>query len=190
MYKRQVNTLSALLVLAGSLFYIIVYTLWLKKVTPENIVIGGAAGAIAPLVGWTSVTASVDWPAVYMFGIVFLWTPPHFWSLTLSKRRDYGEAGVPMLPVVKGEDITRNHIAGYTVILIITSLMMVTIGNAGLFFLATGMLLSAYFCYLAFSLKSSKSEDDAWDLFKFSNIYLYTLFISLVIDTAYRISLG
>ena len=90
-----------------------------------------------------------------------------------------------MLPVVKGEDVTRNHIAGYTVVLIITSLMMVTIGNAGLFFLATGMLLSAYFCYLAFSLKSSKSEDDAWDLFKFSNIYLYSLFICLVIDAKY-----
>ena len=170
----------------SAFFYVFIYTMFLKRRTPQNIVIGGLAGATPPAIGWIAAGGNIDNPLPWLMVLtIFMWTPPHFWSLTLSKRRDYGEAGVPMLPVVKGEDVTRNHIAGYTVVLIITSLMMVTIGNAGLFFLATGMLLSAYFCYLAFSLKSSKSEDDAWDLFKFSNIYLYSLFICLVIDAKY-----
>ena len=121
--------------------------------------------------------------------IIFMWTPPHFWSLTLSKRKDYGEAGVPMLPVVRGEDVTRNHIAGYTVILILISLTMCIVGNAGIVFLLSGSLLSVYFSYLSFSLRKSKSEEDAWNLFKFSNIYLYSLFISLVIDSRYNIEL-
>ncbi len=170
----------------SAFFYVFIYTMFLKRRTPQNIVIGGLAGATPPAIGWIAAGGNIDDPLPWLMVLtIFMWTPPHFWSLTLSKRRDYGEAGVPMLPVVKGEDVTRNHIAGYTVILIITSLMMFTIGNTGLFFLSTGMLLSAYFCYLAFSLKASKSENDAWNLFKFSNIYLYSLFICLVIDAKY-----
>ena len=171
----------------SAFFYVFIYTMFLKRRTPHNIVIGGLAGATPPAIGWIAaggnVTDVLPWLMVLT---IFMWTPPHFWSLTLSKRRDYGEAGVPMLPVVKGEDVTRNHIAAYTLILVITSLMIFTIGNSGLFFLVTGMLLSLYFCYLAFSLRNSKSEEHAWNLFKFSNIYLYTLFICLVIDSKFH----
>ncbi len=171
----------------SAFFYVFIYTMFLKRRTPQNIVIGGLAGATPPAIGWIAaggnVTDVLPWLMVLT---IFMWTPPHFWSLTLSKRRDYGEAGVPMLPVVKGEDVTRNHIVAYTLILVITSLMIITIGNSGLFFLVTGMLLSLYFCYLAFSLRSSKSEEHAWNLFKFSNIYLYSLFICLVIDSKFH----
>ena len=121
--------------------------------------------------------------------IIFMWTPPHFWSLTLSKRKDYGEAGVPMLPVVKGEDVTRNHILGYSIILLITSILIFINGDVGLIFLILGLILSGYFVFLAFTLKKTKSEEDAWNLFKFSNAYLYSLFIILVIDAAYQINL-
>ena len=171
----------------SAFFYVFIYTMFLKRRTPHNIVIGGLAGATPPAIGWIAaggnVTDVLPWLMVLT---IFMWTPPHFWSLTLSKRRDYGEAGVPMLPVVKGEDVTRNHIAAYTLILVITCLMIITIGNSGLFFLVTGMLLSLYFCYLAFSLRNSKSEEHAWNMFKFSNIYLYSLFICLVIDSKFH----
>ena len=170
----------------SAFFYVFIYTMFLKRRTPQNIVIGGLAGATPPAIGWIAAGGSIEDPLPWLMVLtIFMWTPPHFWSLTLSKRRDYGEAGVPMLPVVKGEDVTRNHIAGYTVTLVVTSLMMVVIGNAGLLFLITGMILSLYFCYLSFSLKTSKSEEEAWNLFKVSNIYLYSLFICLVLDAKY-----
>ena len=171
----------------SAFFYVFVYTMFLKRRTPHNIVIGGLAGSTPPAIGWSAASGQMDsilpWLMVL---IIFMWTPPHFWSLTLSKRRDYGEAGVPMLPVVRGEDVTRNHIAGYTIILILISLAMFILGNTGLVFLITGLLLSGYFSYLSFSLRNSKSEEDAWNLFKFSNIYLYSLFIFLVIDSGYN----
>ena len=171
----------------SAFFYVFVYTMFLKRRTPHNIVIGGLAGSTPPAIGWSAASGQMDsilpWLMVL---IIFMWTPPHFWSLTLSKRRDYGEAGVSMLPVVKGEDVTRNHIAGYTIILILISLAMFILGNTGLVFLITGLLLSGYFSYLSFSLRNSKSEEDAWNLFKFSNIYLYSLFIFLVIDSGYN----
>ena len=171
----------------SAFFYVFIYTMLLKRKTPQNIVIGGLAGATPPAIGWIAAGGdSLDYLPWLMVLTIFMWTPPHFWSLTLSKRRDYGEAGVPMLPVVKGEDVTRNHITAYTVILVVTSLMIVFLGNTGVIFLITGTLLSLYFCYLSLSLKSSKSEDDAWNLFKFSNFYLYTLFICLVLDTRFH----
>ena len=170
----------------SAFFYVFIYTMFLKRRTPQNIVIGGLAGATPPAIGWIAAGGNIDDPLPWLMVLtIFMWTPPHFWALTLSKRRDYGEAGVPMLPVVKGEDVTRNHIAAYTVILVVTSLMMVLIGNTGLLFLVSGMLLSCYFCYLSFSLRNSKSEDEAWNLFKFSNIYLYSLFVCLVLDAKY-----
>ena len=135
----------------SAFFYVFVYTMFLKRRTPHNIVIGGLAGSTPPAIGWSAASGQMDsilpWLMVL---IIFMWTPPHFWSLTLSKRRDYGEAGVPMLPVVKGEDVTRNHIAGYTIILILISLAMFILGNTGLVFLITGLLLSGYFSYLSF----------------------------------------
>ena len=117
-----------------------------------------------------------------------MWTPPHFWSLTLSKRKDYGEAGVPMLPVVKGEDVTRNHIFAYTLILLLLSVIIFVNGNVGIIFLTSGIILSGYFVFLSFTLRKTKSEEEAWKLFKFSNAYLYTLFATLVLDAAYQIN--
>jgi len=180
------NIKAGIITAFSALFYVFIYTMFLKRKTPHNIVIGGLAGSTPPAIGWVAV--SNDFNAVLpwlMVLVIFMWTPPHFWSLTLSKRKDYGEAGVPMLPVVKGEDVTRNHIAGYTIILVITNLMIIFIGNAGLFFLLTGILASLYFCFTAFSLRTTKSEEDAWKLFQLSNLYLYSLFICLVVDAKY-----
>jgi len=173
----------------SAFFYVFIYTMFLKRRTPHNIVIGGLAGSTPPAIGWIAASGETDsilpWLMVL---IIFMWTPPHFWSLTLSKRKDYGEAGVPMLPVVRGEDVTRNHIAAYTASLVLATLLIVIYGNAGIIFLITGILLSGYFTYCAFSLRKTKSESDAWNLFKFSNIYLYSLFICLVIDSIYLIN--
>ena len=180
------NIKAGIITAFSAFFYIFVYTMLLKRKTPHNIVIGGFAGSTPPAIGW--VASSNDFNAILpwlMVLVIFMWTPPHFWSLTLSKRKDYGEAGVPMLPVVKGEDVTRNHIAKYSAMLIIINLAIVTIGNTGWFFLLTGLLSSSLFCYLAYSLKNSKAEEDAWNLFKISNLYLYSTFICLVLDAKY-----
>ena len=185
------NPNAGILTAFSAFFYVCIYTMLLKRRTPQNIVIGGLAGATPPAIGWAAASGDIDSALPWLMVLaIFMWTPPHFWSLTLSKRRDYGEAGVPMLPVVRGEDVTRNHIAGYTVALIFTCLLIYINGETGLIFLISSMLLSGYFAFRAFSLRKTKSEEEAWNLFKFSNVYLYTLFISLVIDTAYRISLG
>ena len=184
------NKEAGIITAFSAFFYIFIYTMFLKRRTPHNIVIGGLAGSTPPAIGWVAASGQIDsilpWLMVFT---IFMWTPPHFWSLTLSKRKDYGEAGVPMLPVVKGEDVTRNHIAAYAISLILTTLLIVIYGNAGIVFLITGMLLSSYFAYCALSLRLTKSESDAWNLFKFSNIYLYSLFICLVIDSVYLVNL-
>lgn len=184
------NKEAGMITAFSAFFYIFIYTMFLKRRTPHNIVIGGLAGSTPPAIGWVAASGQIDsilpWLMVFT---IFMWTPPHFWSLTLSKRKDYGEAGVPMLPVVKGEDVTRNHIAAYAISLILTTLLIVIYGNAGIVFLITGMLLSSYFAYCALSLRLTKSESDAWNLFKFSNIYLYSLFICLVIDSVYLVNL-
>jgi len=173
----------------SAFFYVFIYTMFLKRRTPQNIVIGGLAGATPPAIGWIAAGGSIEDPLPWLMVLtIFMWTPAHFWSLTLSKRKDYGEAGVPMLPVVKGEDVTRNHIAAYATSLVLTNLLIVTNSNAGLLFLVTGMLLSLYFCYLAFMLRNNISEDEAWNFFNFSNIYVYSLFICLVIDSKYNIT--
>ena len=182
------------------LFYVLIYTMWLKRTSTQNIVIGGIAGATPPLIGWAAAIPanelSISNPFFLggdplpwlMFALIFLWTPPHFWSLTLSKRKDYGEAGVPMLPVVKGEDVTRNHIFAYTLILLFLSILIFISGDVGIIFLASGIILSGYFVFLSFTLRYTKSEKEAWKLFKFSNAYLYTLFTILVLDAAYQIN--
>ena len=172
----------------SAFFYVFIYTMFLKRRTPHNIVIGGLAGATPPAIGWVAAGGNINDTLPWLMVLtIFMWTPPHFWSLTLSKRKDYGKAGVPMLNVVKGEDVTRNHIVGYTLILVITSLMIFIFGETGAIFLISGTLLSLYFSYLAFNLKQNKSEEYAWKLFKFSNIYLYTLFVFLVIDAKYQL---
>tara|TARA_B110000438_G_scaffold31035_1_gene30514 strand:+ start:362 stop:1276 length:915 start_codon:yes stop_codon:yes gene_type:complete len=184
------NKEAGMITAFSAFFYVFIYTMFLKRRTPHNIVIGGLAGSTPPAIGWVAASGQIDsvlpWLMVFT---IFMWTPPHFWSLTLSKRKDYGEAGVPMLPVVRGEDVTRNHITAYTISLIVTTLLIVIYGGAGIIFLVTGMALSIYFAYRALSLRTTKSESDAWNLFKFSNLYLYSVFICIVIDSAYLVNL-
>ncbi len=180
------TTLNAGIITAlSALFYTIIYTMILKRRTPQNIVIGGLAGATPPAIGWAAASNQISEILPWlMVATIFLWTPSHFWALTLSKRRDYGEAGVPMLPVVKGEKVTREYILLYSISLIINSILIIIYGDTGLVFLISGLSLSIYFAYLAYKLTKTKSSDDAWTLFKFSNVYLFALFIFLVIDTS------
>ena len=182
------NINAGILTAASALFYTVVYTMLLKRRTPQNIVIGGLAGSTPPAIGWAAASNSIfellPWLMVLT---IFLWTPAHFWALTLSKRRDYGEAGVPMLSVVSGEDTTRKYILLYCICLVLNSISIIVNGDTGLIFLITGIGLSVYFAYLAQTLTKTKSEDDAWSLFKFSNMYLFTFFILLVLDTAFTV---
>tara|TARA_B100001113_G_scaffold238238_1_gene195858 strand:- start:13377 stop:14285 length:909 start_codon:yes stop_codon:yes gene_type:complete len=182
------NISAGILTAASALFYTIIYTIILKRRTPQNIVIGGFAGSTPPVIGWAAASNEMfellPWLMVLT---IFLWTPAHFWALTLSKRRDYGDAGVPMLSVVSGEDTTRKYILLYCICLVLNSISIIVNGNTGLIFLISGIGISVYFAYLAQILTKTKSEDDAWDLFKFSNLYLFSFFILLVVDTAYTL---
>jgi len=177
-----VNLLAALLALAAILFYVGVYTMWLKRTTPQNIVIGGAAGAVPVLVGWAASTGTVSLAAVWMFLIIFLWTPPHFWALSLVLRKDYERAGVPMLPVVRGDAETRKQILIYMVALLLGSLTLVAIGTLGWFYLAVALLSGGALLYYAIRLMRSRSLADARAFFWFSNYYLALLFAAMVID--------
>ena len=182
------NTNAGIITALSALFYTVVYTMILKRRTPQNIVIGGLAGSTPPAIGWAAASNNIfDLLPWLMVLTIFLWTPAHFWALTLSKRRDYGEAGVPMLSVVSGEDTTRKYILLYCICLVLNSISIIVNGDTGIIFLITGISLSVYFAYLAQTLTKTKSEDDAWNLFKFSNMYLFTFFILLVLDTAYTV---
>jgi len=177
-----VNLLAALLALSAILFYVGVYTMWLKRTTPQNIVIGGAAGAVPVLVGWAASTGTMSLAAVWMFLIIFLWTPPHFWALSLVLRKDYERAGVPMLPVVRGDAETRKQIMIYMVALLLGSLTLVAIGTLGWFYLAVALLSGGALLYYAIRLMRSRSLADARAFFWFSNYYLALLFAAMVID--------
>ena len=182
------NINAGIITALSALFYTVVYTMLLKRRTPQNIVIGGLAGSTPPAIGWAAASGEAfDLLPWLMVLTIFLWTPAHFWALTLSKRRDYGEAGVPMLPVVSGEETTRNYIFIYCICLILNCISIIVNGETGMIFLITGMGISLYFAYLARELIKTKSENDAWSLFKFSNLYLFALFIFLVLDTAYTV---
>ena len=173
------NVTAGILTALSALFYTIIYTMILKRRTSQNIVIGGLAGSTPPAIGWAASSNEInDMLPWLMVMTIFLWTPAHFWALTLSKRKDYGEAGVPMLPVIKGEEVTRKYIFGYCVSLVINSLIIILYGEAGLIFLVAGLGLSIYFTYLSYNLIKTKSENDAWKLFKFSNIYLFYFLLS------------
>jgi len=182
------NISAGIITALSALFYTVVYTMLLKRRTPQNIVIGGLAGSTPPAIGWAAASGEAfDLLPWLMVLTIFLWTPAHFWALTLSKRRDYGEAGVPMLPVVSGEETTRNYIFIYCICLILNCISIIVNGETGMIFLITGMGISLYFAYLARELIKTKSEKDAWSLFKFSNLYLFALFILLALDTAYTV---
>jgi heme o synthase len=177
-----VNPLAAVLAMAGLLGYVFVYTLWLKPLTPQNIVIGGAAGAVPPLVGWAAATGSLTLDALWPFAIVFLWTPPHFWALSLLIKDDYARTGVPMLPVVKGEDATRRQILAYSVVLTVLTLLPVATGLFGAIYLAAAAALGGAFCFLAARLRASKGRREALRLYLFSLSYLALLFAAMAVD--------
>ena len=178
-----VNTLSAILSTAGILFYVGVYTLWLKRTTPQNIVIGGAAGAVPPLVGWAAATGSVGLPAVVLFAIVFLWTPPHFWALALGKADDYRAAGVPMLPVVRGDRETRRQIFAYALALTAATLLLYAPFHAlGIVYVVAAVLLDTLFVFLAWAVVTARSPRAEMTLFGFSILYLGLLFAAMVVD--------
>ncbi len=178
-----VNGLSAVLSTAGIIFYVGVYTLWLKRMTPQNIVIGGAAGAVPPLVGWAAATGHVGLPAVVLFAIVFLWTPPHFWALALGKVDDYRAAGIPMLPVVRGERETRWQIFAYALVLsAVTLLLYAPLHVLGTAYLASAALLDAVFVLLAWGVLRGRRPNIEMALFGYSILYLALLFAAMVVD--------
>ena len=178
-----VNVLTALLALAGNLFYVFVYTRWLKRSTPQNIVIGGAAGAVPPLVGWAAATGNVTVPALALFAIVFVWTPPHFWALALLIRRSYEAARVPMLPVVRGERETARQIVLYTMLLLPVTALPFLLGTVGGVYLVAAALLGGAFLWLAWRLWRETTPARARFLFHFSLAYLALLFVAMALDS-------
>ncbi|MGH7509473.1 MAG: heme o synthase [Gemmatimonadales bacterium] len=181
----QVNPLSAWLALGGLLFYVFVYTMWLKRSSPQNIVIGGAAGAFPPLVGWAAVTGRLDLAAIYLFAIVFYWTPPHFWALALIKRGEYARAGVPMLPVVRGEERTKFEMLAYTLFLLPITLMPAFFGALGAFYgIAAGLLGARLLWYCVQLLRERSTTPTAWRMYRYSLLYLALLFVAMGIDRA------
>jgi heme o synthase len=177
------NVLTAALALAGFYFYVFVYTRWLKRSTPQNIVIGGAAGAFPPLVGWAAVTGRIDLLAVFLFLIVFYWTPPHFWALALLKQKDYDRAGVPMAPLVWGERETKRQMLWYTLILIPLTVLPVAFGALGAVYLACALVLGALFVRdVVRVMRAEAWTKPAWRLYKFSLLYLALLFAAMVVD--------
>jgi protoheme IX farnesyltransferase len=177
-----VNVLAALLALAGNLFYVLVYTRWLKRSTPQNIVIGGAAGAVPPLVGWAAATGNLGFTALALFLIVFFWTPPHFWALALLIKRDYAEAGIPMLPVVRGERETARSIVLYSVVLVAVTLLPVLGRTLGLVYLLSALALGLLFLALALALQRQTTPARARRLFSYSLAYLALLFVAMAVD--------
>jgi len=176
------NVLAALLAVFGNLFYVLVYTRWLKRSTPQNIVIGGAAGAIPPLVGWAAATGNLALPALALFAIVFFWTPPHFWALALLIKRDYEAARVPMLPVVRGDGETARQIVLYTLVMIAVTLGPFALGTVGVVYLGAALALGAVFLWLALRLRSDLVPRRAAVLFHYSLAYLALLFVALAVD--------
>jgi heme o synthase len=177
-----VNLLSALLASSAILFYVFIYTLWLKRSTVQNIVIGGAAGSVPVLVGWAAMKNDVSLTAILLFAIIFFWTPPHFWALSLLIQKDYEKAGVPMLPVVKGEAETRRQILLYSVLLLLITAALFATGAMGYIYLAGAILLGGGLVYLAIRLWHDQSRKWARTLFWYSNMYLAAVFAIMVID--------
>src|SRR3954449_11938609 len=177
-----VNPLAAVLAMSGLLGYVLVYTLWLKRRTPQNIVIGGAAGAVPPLVAWAAVTGSLSGTAIYLFAIVFFWTPPHFWALSLLMKDDYAKAGVPMLPVVRGEAETRWQILLYTILLVTVTLLPFAFGVFDGLYLVAALMLGSAFTVMALKLRRDAERRSALKLYLFSLAYLALLFAAMVGD--------
>ena len=189
MLAHFVNVLTACLALAGFYFYVFIYTRWLKRSSPSNIVIGGAAGAFPPLVGWAAVTGRVDLAAMYLFLIVFYWTPPHFWALALLKQKDYGRAGIPMAPLVWGERQTMDQMLWYTVVLLALTILPVAFGAFGLLYLASAVILGGLLLWGVLRVRTLDRQHEiwtkaAWWTYKYSLLYLALLFVAMVVDRA------
>jgi len=176
------NPLAAGLLASSIFFYAVIYTMWLKRATSQNIVIGGAAGAAPPVLGWAAVSNSIDPNALLLFLIIFIWTPPHFWALAIARRDEYAQAGIPMLPVTHGIPYTRLQVLLYTVLLVLVTLMPYLTRMSGLIYLAAAIILNARFLYYAFALKMTERAELPMKVFRFSISYLMYLFAALLID--------
>ena len=176
------NRISASLLLFTILFYVLVYTVWLKRLTPQNIVIGGLAGAMPPLLGWSAVTGTIEPGALILVFIIFAWTPPHFWALAIHRKDEYAKSGVPMLPVTHGEYVTKLHIIFYTGFLVVVSSMPYFVEMSGGFYLAASMVLGAGFLFFSWLLLIKPGPRTAMDTFRYSIVYLSLLFVALLID--------
>ncbi len=177
-----VNLLAAVLSLAGMIYYVLLYSVWLKHATVQNIVIGGGAGAIPPLVGWAAATGSLNIPSLFLFAIVFIWTPPHFWALAIVRKNDYARAGIPMLPVVEGERKTRVQIFIYTLELVGLTLLMPLFNMAGSLFLVSAIALGLWLIYAAWKVLRVPGNKVAWMMYRYSSMYLAFIFLALVLD--------
>jgi heme o synthase len=183
MLAYVVNVLTAALALAGFYFYVFIYTRWLKRSSPQNIVIGGAAGAFPPLVGWAAVTGSLDLTAAYLFLIIFYWTPPHFWALALNKQKDYGNAGVPMAPLVWGEAETKDQMVWYTVVLVALTLLPVAFGAFGWVYGVSAALLGGELLRQTIVVRlAADFVKPAWKVYGYSLLYLALLFVAMAAD--------
>lgn len=183
MLAVAVNILTAALALSGFYFYVFIYTRWLKRSSPQNIVIGGAAGAFPPLVGWAAVTNRIDLTAIYLFLIVFYWTPPHFWALALNKQKDYGNARVPMAPLVWGERETINQMWWYSILLVALTVLPAAFGAFGLIYLASAIILGGILIYGVWKVKVAEDfTKPAWWVYGYSLLYLALIFVAMVID--------
>ena len=177
-----VNALAALLSLAGIIYYVILYSVWLKKATVQNIVIGGGAGAIPPLVGYAAATGTLDWTAWILFLIIFMWTPPHFWALAIVRMKDYERAGVPMMPVVRGELETRKQILIYTIELVVVTLLLPILNLAGMVYLVSSLVLGGALIYAAWAVWKQGGNKVAWRMYKWSSSYLVFIFLAIMVD--------
>ncbi|NSM56722.1 protoheme IX farnesyltransferase [Wolbachia endosymbiont of Atemnus politus] len=175
-----VNYISAALLAVSILFYVFIYTIWLKRRTPQNIVIGGASGAFPPMIGWASVTNAVGWESFVLFLIIFMWTPPHFWALSLNKSEDYAKALIPMFNVVYGSEKTRKHILVYSVLLVLTSLLPALFLKKALLYLSMAVLEGCIFIWYAISIIRLKNHSSQKKMFSYSISYLFFLFASII----------
>ncbi len=178
------NYLAAGLLAFTIFFYVVIYSMWLKRLTPQNIVIGGAAGALPPVIGWAAVSGTAPLEAWVLFAIIFIWTPPHFWALALFKKGDYARAGIPMMPVVKGARATRRQVFIYALVLVAASVAPFAIGMAGAFYMAAAAVLGAGFVWLAWRVLTAAETDrqPAMRLFRFSMIYLFGIFAAILFE--------
>ena len=181
-YAGFVNLLAAFLSLVGILYYVVLYSILLKKTTVQNIVIGGGAGAIPPLVGWAAATGSLNIPALFLFAIIFMWTPPHFWALAIVRKKDYSRAGVPMMPVVRGEKETRWQILIYTIELVAVTLLMPVFKFTGTIYLVSAVVLGLWLISTAWQVWRKTGNKIAWKMYRYSSMYLAFIFLALMLD--------